>query len=191
MTQIVSQSTVGIDLHTGSDKRTNLPQIRADLDDPRACELTEAFGAPIAIHSRTRDGSLRQAANDAGATVLLYEGGEASRFDQRSIDTGMAGVLRVLAHLEIIEEMPLNGAVTPQVSRRTLWSRATRSGITHLDAQLGERVERFQPLASIYDPYGKRLGIIRSRASGMVIGHTQHPLVNRGDAVSHVAVLSD
>jgi hypothetical protein len=189
MTEIVSRSTVGIDLHTGSDKRTNLPQIRANLDDPRACKLAAAFGAPIAIHSRTRDGSLRQAASDAGATVLLYEGGEASRFDQRAIDAGTAGVLRVLAHMEMIEELPTNGEVSPQISRRTLWSRATRSGITHLEAQLGDRVERFQPLASIYDPYGKRLGIIRSRASGMVIGHTQHPLVNRGDAVSHVAEL--
>jgi hypothetical protein len=189
MTEIVSRSSVGIDLHTGSDKRTNLPQVRADLDDERACELASAFGAPIAIHSRTRDGSLRQAASDAGATVLLYEGGEASRFDHRAIETGTAGVLRVLAHLDMIAEPAANGAVSPQVSRKTLWSRATRSGITHLEAQLGDRVERFQPVASIYDPYGKRLGIIRSRVRGMVIGHTQHPLVNRGDAVSHVAEL--
>ena len=34
MTEVVDQCEVGIDLHTGSDRRTNLPQVRADLEDP-------------------------------------------------------------------------------------------------------------------------------------------------------------
>ncbi len=34
MTEVVDKCTVGIDLHTGSDRRTNLPQIRTDLEDP-------------------------------------------------------------------------------------------------------------------------------------------------------------
>ena len=34
MTEIVKRCDVGIDLHTGSDHRTNLPHVRADLDDP-------------------------------------------------------------------------------------------------------------------------------------------------------------
>ncbi len=81
MTEIVSRCDVGIDLHTGSDHRTNLPQIRADLDDPETRALAEAFGAPLMLHSRIRDGSLRGAATERGATVLLFEGGEALRFD--------------------------------------------------------------------------------------------------------------
>ncbi|NNC80508.1 MAG: succinylglutamate desuccinylase, partial [Acidimicrobiales bacterium] len=42
-------------------------------------------------------------------------------------------------------------------------------------------------IASIFDPFGKRLGRITARSNGLVIGHTQHPLVNRGDAVAHLA----
>ena len=34
MTEIVTRCDVGIDLHTGSDHRTNLPHVRGDLDDP-------------------------------------------------------------------------------------------------------------------------------------------------------------
>ena len=42
MTEVVGRATVGIDLHTGSDHRTNLPQIRADLDDPATLELARS-----------------------------------------------------------------------------------------------------------------------------------------------------
>jgi predicted deacylase len=57
----------------------------------------------------------------------------------------------------------------------------------HLDAHLGELVSAKQQLATIYDPFGKVLGKIKSKYDGIVIGHTQAPLVNRGDAISHVA----
>ncbi len=186
MTEIVQRSTVGIDLHTGSDHRTNLPQIRADLDDPETQRLAEVFGAPVAIHARTRDGSLRQAATDAGATVLLFEGGEALRFDRNAITTGTLGVQRILSHIGITNDKPATGNKT-KYSRATKWARASRSGILHLRHELGDEVSKGELIATILDPYGKRRGKLGAPISGIVIGHTQHPLVNRGDAVVHVA----
>ena len=186
MTEIVQQCSVGIDLHTGSDHRMNLPQIRADLDDPRTLDLTEVFGAPVAIHSRTRDGSLRHAATEAGATVLLYEAGEALRFDEDAIATGTRGVLRVLHHLEMVADQPEPAAVT-RFSRSTKWVRATRSGIMQMSAGLGQVVEKGDEIALIRDPFGKLLSRVRCASDGVVIGCTEHPLVNRGDAIMHVA----
>ncbi len=187
MTEVVSRCAVGIDLHTGSDQRVNLPQIRADLDDPRTLELAQVFEPPIAIHARVRDGSLRQAATDAGASVLLYEGGEASRFDATSIEAGTSGVLRVLSHLGMIDVFLPSVPRATLLSRKSRWMRATRSGLLHLDVTLGDTVDDGQPIATIMDPFGKRLGRVRSSSAGLVIGHTQHPLVNRGDAVAHIA----
>jgi predicted deacylase len=186
MTEVVQKCSVGIDLHTGSDERTNLPQIRADLDDPNVLALAQVFGAPIAIHSRVRDGSLRQAASESGATVLLFEGGEASRFDPGAIIAGRDGVLRVLAHLGISPQTNQQPGETI-LSRRSAWVRASRSGILHLEADLGGRVDAGQPIAIIVDPFGKRLSTVKARFSGLVIGHTQRPLVNQGDAVAHIA----
>ena len=186
MTEIVGRSSVGIDLHTASGHRVNLPQIRADLDDPDTRELANVFGAPITIHSRTRDGSLRQAATDTGATVLLYEGGEALRFDREPIETGTIGVLRVLAHTGMIDGEPgsTNGTA---LSRSTRWVRASSSGILHLEIELGESIAAGTLIATIFDPFGKRRGRVVSPIDGIVIGHTQHPLVNRGDAIAHIA----
>jgi predicted deacylase len=186
MKEVVKRSDVGIDLHTGSDLRTNLPQIRCDIDNARTLELARVFGAPIVIDARLRDGSLRQAAAEEGKTVLLYEGGEASRFDPVAIAVGIAGVMRTLNYLGVTSiETP--DAPPCLFSRSTSWTRAARSGIVHLDARLGERVLAKQQVATIYDPFGKVLSRIRARHDGIIIGHSQRPLVNRGDALSHVA----
>ena len=74
MREIVAGCEVGIDLHTGSDRRSNLPQIRADLDDPRTRELAAAFGAPVMLHAGIRDGSLRHAAARAGREGAALRG---------------------------------------------------------------------------------------------------------------------
>ncbi|MEL7207157.1 MAG: succinylglutamate desuccinylase/aspartoacylase family protein, partial [Actinomycetota bacterium] len=190
MTEVVSRCSIGIDLHTGSDNRVNLPQVRGDLDDAATVELARVFGAPLALHSRLRDGSLRQAATDEGATVLLFEGGEALRFDQEAIRVGVGGVLRVLHHVGVTDEVTPPGD-QPVVSPKSHWVRATRSGIAGLDVELGDVVAKGDTVATVHDPFGKRLGRVNARRSGMVIGHTQLPLVNRGDALVHVADLPD
>jgi predicted deacylase len=190
MDQIVSRCDYGIDLHTGSDHRTNLPQIRADLDDSETLRLARAFGAPLLLHSMTRDGSLRQAATEKGAKVLLFEGGEALRFDNQSITAGVGGVLRVLAETGFIDPVAA-AAGSSLVARSSSWVRSGRSGIIQREVELGAHVDPGDVVARIYDTFGKKLGDIRSRTTGMVIGHTQHPLVNRGDAIVHIAALVD
>ena len=60
--EVVMQCDLGIDLHTGAINRSNLPQIRADLDDDKTSSLAEAFGVPVIINARIRDGSLRACA---------------------------------------------------------------------------------------------------------------------------------
>ncbi|PZV08662.1 MAG: deacylase, partial [Leptolyngbya sp.] len=99
MTEVVSQCTHGIDLHTAAIHRINLPQVRADLQDPATYAFAQAFGAPVIIHASHRDGSLRQAAARRKIPTLLYEAGEALRFDAQAIQTGVDGIYRVMAYL--------------------------------------------------------------------------------------------
>ncbi len=189
MTEIVARADVGIDLHTGSDHRTNLPQIRADLDDPTTRELAAAFGAPVMLHAKLRDGSLRAAATGDDTTVLLYEGGEAWRFDEAAIRVGVRGVLGVLDALDMVRaDRPTPTSIE---SRSSSWVRARRSGIASLEVELGDRVEAGQVLATIRDSLGVRLSQTKAARSGIVIGHTQHPLVNQGDAIVHLAQLDE
>lgn len=187
MSEIVERCEYGIDLHTGSDHRTNLPQIRADLDDEPTRTLAEAFGAPLMLHAKVRDGSLRGAATEAGATVLLYEGGEAWRFDRDAIEVGVDGVRRVLGELRMVDVDDVPVSNSPVESRKSTWVRARRSGIALLDAELGDRISRGQQLGVIHDSVGARLSRIAASTDGIIIGRIQHPLVNQGDALVHIA----
>ncbi len=189
MSEIVSRSTHGIDLHTAAVPRTNLPQIRANLQDAETCRCAKAFGAPVIIHATTRDGSLRQAATKRGIPILLYEGGEALRFDPEAIRVGVEGIMRVMECLGMYQ-FPLGAApVTAVEVWESKWARASRSGIFRLAVTLGERVEKKQPLGIISDAFGDTSIKVRATVKGMVIGHTQNPLVNQGDAIVHLAIL--
>ncbi len=186
MEEIVSRCDYGIDLHCGSGRRSNLPQIRADLEDERTRAVATAFGAPATIHARTRDGSLREAATQRGMAMLLFEGGESNRFDPYAIDAAHDGVRRVLAALGLIESAP--GSSVPSFeSRETRWVRAARGGMLRLEVELGDHVERRQVLGSFSDIYGRRNLAIRAPFAGLVIGLTRSPLINQGDALVHVA----
>lgn len=187
MTEVVDKCSVGIDLHTGSDRRSNLPQIRCDLDDPHTRSLAEAFHAPLLYHARLRDGSLRSAARERGSRVLLYEAGEAWRFDDWAIDAGVAGVLRVLHHLDMVDSAPPPPETPPLVTRRSGWVRARTTGILKTDVALGDRVTVGDRLGSLTNSFGRTLRLVRADRSGVVVGLTEAPLVNRGDAIAHIA----
>ncbi len=183
---VVDRAEVGIDLHAGSNDRVNLPQIRANLDDPLTLSLARAFGAPIAIHGKGPAGSLRAAATKRGKRVLLYEGGEPRRFSRDAVETGVAGVLRVLEALEMVPDAPAAQAPFEE-SRKTRWVRAPRGGIFRLDTELGEHVHKGDHLGIISDPLGSRPVEVTARIDGVVIGHTVNPLVSQGDALVHIA----
>jgi len=187
MTEVVAKCEVGIDLHTGSDRRTNLPQVRADLDDPRTRALAEAFAAPVMLHAKIRDGSLRHAARERGATVLLYEGGEAWRFDEWAITAAVDGVRRVLAALGMVDPVEESPPAPSVECRASGWVRARRTGILHLDAHLGQKVSDGERLGTLFDSFGKTLRAVYANRDGIVIGRTEAPLVNSGDAVVHIA----
>jgi uncharacterized protein len=188
MTEIVNQSTHGIDLHTAAQPRTNLPQIRANLDDPETYRCAKAFGAPLLLHANTRDGSLRQSASKKGIPILLYEAGEALRFDTESIRVGVEGIFRVMETLEMYE----NPFFSPQTNsieiRETKWVRGPSSGIFHLQVKLGQTVEKRELLGVITDTFGDTNVKVRSPQAGIVIGHTQNPLVNQGDGIINLAI---
>ena len=186
-TEIIDKCEVGIDLHTGSDRRSNLPQIRTDLEDPRTRELAAAFGAPVMMHAKLRDGSLRSAARERGAKVLLYEAGEAWRMDQWAIDAGVRGVRRVLAAMGMVEPLAEETPAPSAVSWRSGWVRARGTGMLHLEVDLGQTVEKGERLGGLFDSFGKRVRLVHADRPGIVVGRTEAPLVNSGDAVVHVA----
>ncbi len=186
MEEVVERCAYGVDLHTGSGGRTNYPQVRGDLDEPEIRRMAEVFGAPVMIHARNRDGSLREEATRRGRHVLVYEAGEAGRFDSEAIRVGRQGVLRLLDALGM-RTTDLPPAPPTQEVRTSRWIRAGRSGILRLRIQPGRVLAAGEELGVIADTFSRRTSLVRAPHEGVVLGISLNPLVNRGDAIAHLA----
>jgi len=188
MTEIVAHCTHGIDLHTGSNHRTNLPQIRACLDNEETEQLARSFGAPVVLHSDFRDGSLREAVEEREIPILLYEAGEALRFDELSIRFGVRGIVSVMRAIGMLSNRKSSRQYhDPLVCRSSSWARAPQGGLLRAKAALGRQVEQDELLGWISHPLGRDQCEVLSPKRGVVIGQVNLPLVNEGDAVFHIA----
>lgn len=187
MTEIASRCDFGIDLHTGSNFRSNLPQIRACLDDPKTIELASAFGAPVVVPSELREGSLREAVAALGKPVLVFEGGEALYFNESVIKTGLQGVIRLLRHTGMLSPSKRAKQRESIITDRTSWVRAGMSGIFSRKVQLGDFVKKRDLLGVLSDPLGDEQEDIHAPFTGVVIGQLNIPLAHEGDALIHLA----
>jgi uncharacterized protein len=192
LNEIVKHCDYGIDLHTGAIHRSNFPQIRADLSDDETKELALVFGVPVVLNSNIIDGSLREAAVKHKTKVLLYEAGEALRFDDFSILAGMRGITNVLKHLGMVRKSSTRKkVVAPFVANSSQWLRANASGIVNHRVKLGDRVKKGDILADIGSPYGDVIDEVIAIRSGILIGQQNIPLVQEGEAMFHVAYFEE
>jgi predicted deacylase len=188
LTEIVSKSTHGIDLHTGAIHRSNLPQLRGAMDDPETRRLANAFNVPVIINSASRDGSLRDAARERGIPILLYEGGEALRFNEQVIRVGLQGVLSVMQTIGMLPPtLHRDRRYTPFMARSSYWTRAPHSGTLLPRRNLGDMVEKGELLGMVSDPFGEHRFPLHASHDGIIVGQTMLPLVNDGDACFHIA----
>lgn len=192
LNHVISKCTLGIDLHTAAMHRYNLPQVRIAAGHPDLVELAMAFGAPVIIESPLRDGSMRELAHARGTSMLLFEAGEALRFDRLSIDIGAEGVERVLAHIGMIDaDDGLTSVGIPARANRSSWVRSPRGGITHRIRRCGDTVRAGEVLATVSGLFGEDAMELASPVDGVVIGHATLPVVNQGDALFHVAEVAN
>jgi uncharacterized protein len=186
--EVVKRSDYGIDLHTAALHRTNLPQVRIAPGDAELMKLAEAFAPPVIMTSKLRDGSLRLHAKEEGVKVLLYEGGEALRFDETAIEAGVKGVLRVMQHVGMIAKATAPAAhASVTHSSSSIWVRAPEGGILHSVRRVGDKVGLKEPIGIITDPLGTVNVPVFAEDDGIIIGRTNLPIVNRGDALFHLA----
>ena len=185
--EILKKAHYGIDLHTGAINRTNLPQIRAKLDNEKTQDLAAVFGVPVIVNSNIRDGSLRDCANEFGIPMLVYEAGEALRFDELSIRAGVLGVDRVMRHVGMLPPPKNTKVVKSVVADSTSWVRAPYSGIVSRKVRLGASVAAGQRIAVVGDPLGDEEADVLAPFDGIVIGRSTLPLAHEGEALFNLA----
>lgn len=186
-TSVVQHCDALVDLHTGSFDRANLPQLRADLRDPGVVTLTQGFGATVIINSIPGDGTLRQAATDAGVPTVTLEAGGPSRLEIEEVSHGVKGIETLLNTLGMVRKVSLWGEPEP-VYYRSTWVRANRGGILLSDVDLGRRVRAGDLLGTITDPITNARTNIYAPTDGRVIGMALNQVVMPGYAAFHIGL---
>ncbi len=187
MHEVVPVIDYGIDFHTGGAMRSNYPQVRAVLRDEQNRELAAAFSAPFTIDAAFRANSLRREASRKGKKIIVYEGGESLRFDPQAIEEGVAGTLRLMKHLGMIDHAP-----EPKQENRVIWStswiRARHAGLFQPNVESGQLVHRGEWVGTITDPFGEFKEEVKASQTGYVIGLNNGPVINAGDALMHLGM---
>lgn len=195
MQEIVEKCQYGFDIHTGSAHRFNLPQIRAYLDNSETEQLARSCRMPVVVHSSIRDGSLRHAANSKGVKTLLFEGGEALRYDEKIIRSAENAIYSVLGEIGILDKRLIKSKLAEPkdvfIARSSHWIRAPHSGSLHRRKNIGNKVKKGEVLGVISDPFGIEKHYVKAKKTGIIIGMTMLPLVNDGDALFHIATFDD
>ncbi|NKB43159.1 MAG: succinylglutamate desuccinylase [Alphaproteobacteria bacterium] len=188
--EILDRADFGIDLHTGGLHRFNHPHIRANLEDPDTDRLAHVFGTPVIINANLRDGSLRQMAAEKEIPILLYEAGEALRFDQLAIQAGVRGIRNVMRAIGMLPERTRTAKrkkVETVEAKGSSWVRAPQAGLFRAIASIGARVVKDDKIGAVADAFGDNETFISAPATGIVIGRAHLPVVNEGDALYHIA----
>jgi len=186
--EVVRQCDYSIDFHSAAVRRTNYPNVRADLRNADCRMLARNFGCELIIDSRGPQGSLRRAATAAGVPSIILEAGEVWKIEPGVVQVGLAGVYNVLKALGMVRGSPKVPRFQTKV-RRTVWVRAERGGSLGFGASVGELVKTGQVLAANYNIFGRERSQILSPCDGIVLGMTTMPVVKPGDPVYHIAQL--
>ncbi|MFT5423698.1 MAG: putative deacylase [Phycisphaerales bacterium] len=185
---IVTRATHLIDLHTAAQRRTNFPNVRANLDHAPSARLAEMFGSELIVNGKGPEGSLRNACFRADIASIILEAGEPWKVEPAVVEAACRGVRSVLAHLGMTGKNP-HKPLYQATSIETKWVRAPHGGVLRFHVGPGDDVDEGQPLATVTTILGHELGTVEAPHEGVVLGMTTLPTVVPGDPVAHIALI--
>ncbi|MCA9042211.1 MAG: succinylglutamate desuccinylase/aspartoacylase family protein [Planctomycetaceae bacterium] len=188
--ELITRADYGIDLHTAAVRRTNYPNVRGDLTNPKVKKLAHAFGCEILMNGKGPRGALRREACAAGCPTIIMEGGEVWKVEPGIVEAALRGIQNVLRSFKMIEGEP-DRAENPIVMDKSKWIRAERGGFLQFHIKPGDVVHRRQPLATNTTLLGKERSVLTAPFNAVVLGMTTLPAVSPGEPVCNLGRLPD
>jgi predicted deacylase len=186
--EIIPRCDYGIDLHTAALRRTNFPNVRADMSNPACREMAQAFGCSVIVDSKGPEGSFRKCATSSGCPTIILEAGEVWKVERMYLETALRGIHNCLSHLGMVDT-PMEVAPDTRVVKSTQWVRAGAGGFLQFHVSPGEFVQQDQLIATNAGLLGREQEQILSPHSGVVIGMSTMPAVAPGDPIAHIALV--
>lgn len=185
-TQVIERCDFCIDLHTAAVRRTNFPNVRADMLNPDVAAFARAFGAELVVAGEGPEGSLRSEACKAGCVTIILEAGEVWKVEPTVLEYAVRGITNCLRSLGMVGGEPTKPAYRVETDA-TKWVRAADGGFLEFHVAPGDIVEQGDPIATNTDLMGSEQNVITAPRDGVVLGMTTIPSVSPGDPVCHLA----
>ena len=186
--EIISQCDVLIDLHTGSFRRDNLPQLRADLSYPAIQELSQNMGRIVVLQSTGAKGTLRRAASELGVPAVTLEAGAPNELNNEAVEDSVRSIEAALAGLGIVDNRKSRRRTESPVYYQSTWIRANEGGILISTINLGDKVQPGDVLGAVTNPITNQRSEIRSPAKGRIIGMALNQVMHPGFAAYHLGI---
>lgn len=184
--QVIKRCDYCIDLHTAAVRRTNFPNVRADMTSPQIAAFARAFGAELVVSGTGPDGSLRSEACKVGCPTIILEAGEVWKVEPTVLEFAVRGITNCLKSLGMVEGKRTRPAYRIETDA-TKWVRAADGGFLEFHVAPGDIVEEGDPIATNTDLFGVEQNLIRAPRDGVVLGMTTIPSVSPGDPVCNLA----
>jgi predicted deacylase len=187
---IVRHCDMLIDLHTGSLTRTNMPQVRANLQIPEVLDFTTKFGSTAVLHSTKLRGNLRSAATNYGIPAVALELGEPGSLQMEHVDEGVEIIETVLSGLGMTRQLWKGGESQP-VFYSSRWVRVNTGGLLISSVEVGERIQQGAVLGSMVNPITNESFDVVSPYSGRVLGMALNQFMLPGYAAFNIGIVAD
>ena len=188
--EIIIHCNILVDLHTGSFHRTNMPQLRADLNSKAVVDITKGFGATVILQSVAAKGTLRRAALDYGIPAVTLEAGEPMHMQEDQVSHGVKGIQTLMNKFGMYDYSSFWGDPEP-VYYQSKWIRANKGGILFNKVELGDHIKHGELLGTVTDPITNVKSRIISPYKGRVIGMALNQFVMPGYATFHIGIHTD
>jgi len=170
--------------------RSNLPQLRADLNNPAVLEFTRHFGATSVLHSPGARGMLRREAAVKGIPAVTFELGEPTTVQPEHVTYGVHAIETLFEKLTMVKRFRLWAEPQP-IYYSSRWVRADRGGILITATKLGARVAPGDVLGTVTNPITNDTTEIQAPFRGRVLGMALNQFVLPGFAAFHIGVEAD
>jgi predicted deacylase len=188
--EIVRHCDLLIDLHTGSLNRTNMAQVRANLQIPEVLEFTTKFGPTAVLHSGKIQGNLRSAATNAGIPAVALELGEPGSLQMQHIEEGVSIIETVMSGLNMTRRLWTVTESQP-VFYSSRWVRVNYGGLLISKVEVGERINEGAVLGSVVNPITNETFDVISPYSGRVLGMALNQFMLPGYAAFNIGIVAD
>ncbi len=181
---IETKPTLVLDLH--NDWRESIPYTLIDsipkTTKKQVYEKTKEFaklaGFPVVLEEDYIEKSLSYNLLENNIPSLTLELGESFNINEKDVENGVKSVWNILMSLGMVDNdeeffrYPVSKEVIDKFLIYSQRPVSSKSGVIRFLVRSGEIVKKNQPIAKVYNVFGKLLEVIKAEDDGLVLGYS-------------------